>query len=309
MARTYKIAIIQYDKGAVYDIPKEAFKAELKQLGLQVKYVEYNCNRRLGMFADALIEDMLSQKPDLIFSLGTGITEYLAGVRGGKPIQVKHKITNIPVVFAAVTNPVLSGIVKDWNSSGNNFTGASVFFPTAKLFETLRRAGPYKKVLVPLDGTGLGCTIASEQEIKQIEKKYNFKMITVYGNNALDVQKTIMENNLQFDSIAVLYDNIAIEALASGVLEKFSVERRAPIISVLTFLKNHAVFSYGADFNENGRVAARMVYRILVEGKDPRDIPIYRVRRPYFVINLKMAKKLGMHIPPSLLSRADEIVK
>lgn len=197
-AKTFTIAIIQYDKGLVYDIPKESFKSELRKLGVKAKYIEYNCNRRLGEFADTLIEDMLSQKPDLILSLGTGITEYLAGVKAGRPINVKHKITNIPVVFAAVTNPVLSGIVKNWKYSGNNFTGASVFFPTRRLFETLRRAGPYKKVLVPLDSTGLGCTLASKREMEKISKKYHFDIITVFGENALEIQKQLENTNITF---------------------------------------------------------------------------------------------------------------
>lgn len=60
----------------------------------------------------------------------------------------------------------------------------------------------------------------------------------------------------------MLYDNVAIECLTTGILEKLSYEYKAPIINVLTFLKEHAVFSYGADFNENGKVAAQMAYQI-----------------------------------------------
>ncbi|GEM_PF-5736726 len=305
--KEYKIAIIQYDKGAVYDLPKEAFKAELARLGVSAKYVEYNCNRRLGPFADSLIEDILAQKPDLILSLGTGITEYLAGVRAGKPITVPHKITDIPIVFAAVTNPVVSGIVKNWRSSGNNFTGASIFFSPDLLFATLRKAGPYKRVLVPLDKNLLGCTLVSLRSIKKIKDTMGFQFVLVYGEKASDIDKAI--SHKKFDAIAVLFDNVAIEALTSGVLERYQNLYHAPIISVLTFLKDKCVFSYGEDFSHNGRVAAEKAYEILVEGKSPSEIPIYQVRKPYFTINLTLARRLGIRLPPSLLAMADEVIK
>ncbi len=306
-SKVYKIAIIQYDKGAVYDLPKEAFKAELARLGVKAKYVEYNCNRRLGAFADSLIEDIIKQKPDLILSLGTGITEYLAGVRAGKPIEVPVKITNIPIVFAAVTNPVVSGIVKNWKSSGNNFTGASIFFSPDRLFATLRRAGPYRKVLVPLDKNLLGCTLVSLRTIEKIKDRMGFQFVLVYGNKAQDIDKAAADKD--FDAIAVLFDNVAIEALTSGVLERYQNLKRAPIISVLTFLKDKCVFSYGEDFSHNGQVAAKKAYSILVEGKSPSEIPIYRVKKPYFVINMRLAKQLGVKLPPSLLAMADEVIK
>ncbi len=305
--KEYKIAIIQYDKGAVYDLPKEAFKTEMARLGVKAKYVEYNCNRRLGTFADTLIEDILAQKPDLILSLGTGITEYLAGVRAGKHIEVAHKITDTPIVFAAVTNPVVSGIVKNWRTSGNNFTGASIFSNPDLLFATLRRAGPYKRVLIPLDKSMLGCTLVSLKAIKRVKKKMGFQFVLVYGDRASDIDKAAADK--KFDSIAVLFDNVAIEALTSGVLERYQNLHHAPIISVLTFLKDRCVFSYGEDFSHNGQVAAEKAYKILVEGMSPSEIPIYQVRNPHFTINLRLARQLGIKLPPSLLAMADELIK
>jgi putative ABC transport system substrate-binding protein len=68
-----------------------------------------------------------------------------------------------------------------------------------------------------------------------------------------------------------------------------------------------ALASYGVSFDAIGRVSAKYVQRVL-QGAQPGELPVEQVDTPHFVINLKTAKALGLSIPQSVLTRADEVI-
>jgi len=69
-----------------------------------------------------------------------------------------------------------------------------------------------------------------------------------------------------------------------------------------------ALASYGANYREAGRLAAKHVQRILA-GTNPKDLPVENTDRLELVLNLRTARELGLTIPPSILLRADEVIQ
>ena len=74
------------------------------------------------------------------------------------------------------------------------------------------------------------------------------------------------------------------------------------------WVERGALASYGPDFHESGRQAARLVDKIL-KGANPAEIPVEVNTKIEFAINLKVAKALGLTIAPEVLYRADRIIR
>ena len=95
----------------------------------------------------------------------------------------------------------------------------------------------------------------------------------------------------------------------SARIVEFSAKNRLPAVyGSREFVDVGGLVSYGADFREGWRVAARYVDKIL-KGAKPADLPIEQPIKYELIMNLKTAKALSLTIPQSILVRADEIVR
>jgi len=108
---------------------------------------------------------------------------------------------------------------------------------------------------------------------------------------------------------ALLY--VADAMVASPVdliIESARAKRLPTMVQERGSVAKGALAAYGESFYTIGRLSAKHVHRVLL-GTDPKDLPVEQVDRFYLVINLRTAKTLGLTIPQSLLTRADEVIE
>jgi putative ABC transport system substrate-binding protein len=144
--------------------------------------------------------------------------------------------------------------------------------------------------------------------IQSAARSFGFEVSPLGGRDARDIERTVTE--------FAGGPNRGLIAIASPL----SINNRDQIISLAARHRLPAVYafrssvtdggliSYGIDPIDPSRQAAGYVDRIL-KGEKPADLPVQGATKYELVINLKTAKALGLTVPPSLLSRADEIIE
>ncbi len=248
----------------------------------------------------ALAAELVAQSPDLI--LVQSVPAARALVKATK---------SIPVVMVGVGTPVELGIVADYRRPGANVTGTSYLGDEylRKSLQLLKEAAPrLRSVAVFANPTNE----AAPAMVKQMRT----------DAIALGMQAHIVEVSGQADlepafaAIRAAHTESILlppEALISANREAIAAFAQAhglplAVTGSSRSLPATALFAYGPDLPEFARVTATFVDRIL-KGAKPGELPIEQPTRFNFVINLRVARALGLTIPQSMLLAADEVIQ
>jgi putative ABC transport system substrate-binding protein len=234
-------------------------------------------------------------------------------VVSGEPMIVaaRQATSSIPIVMAAVGDPVGRGFVASLARPGGNITGVSnlAVEMTGKWVELLKEAVPKAMKVAALRNPANPTHAVFWRETQEAAR--------ALGVQAQPAEaKTVEEIDLAFAAMAKERPGALIvfpDPLFNGNRMKVAglAERyRLPWIGMFRdgSADVGALMSYGPNIRDNYRRAAGFVDRIL-KGAKPADMPVEQARQFELVINLKTAKALGLTIPPSLLARADQVIE
>jgi putative ABC transport system substrate-binding protein len=230
------------------------------------------------------------------------------------PALAAHQATKtVPIVFAAVGDPVSSGLVRSLAKPGGNATGLSLLAPelVGKHLELLKQAVPSASRVALLWQPGF----LNERTERDILKRADD------AARALGVRPQFVEarDPAQLDRAFSAMTTGHAEALTLLASSMFLAERKR-IVDLAAMYRLPAEYpykefvdvggfmSYGANLADLYRRAATYVDRIL-KGANPGDLPVEQPTKFDLVINLQAVKALGLTIPPSALSRADEVIR
>jgi putative tryptophan/tyrosine transport system substrate-binding protein len=231
-------------------------------------------------------------------------------VTGGNGVAaVKQATSTIPIVFAMAVDPVGSGFVESLSHPGGNVTGLSLQGPdvAGKRLELLREVTPNRRRLGILVNVAYP---AAEKELAQVQtaaEALGFNTIVLSIRRTEDIVPAFDRIGDRVDALyliseALVHSNLAaICALALGA--------HLPMIyGDAEAARDGALLSYGPSMRDLLRRAADMTNMILY-GKKPADIPVEQPTKFELVINLKTAKALGLTVPATLLTLADEVIE
>ena len=225
-------------------------------------------------------------------------------------IAAKQATTTIPIVFTAVGDPVGAGVVPSLARPGGNATGFSMLATelSAKRLEILREIAPDTSPVVMLwNDTNPGMTLRAHES----ERAAATLGLTIqsYGVHDLITFDPAFEAIVSAGGAAMLTLVDPFTRLHRQRIVDFAAERHLPAIyESREFVDAGGLMSYGIDLSAMQRRAAVYVDKIL-KGAKPADLPVEQPTRFELVINLRTARALGLTIPPSLLSRADEVIE
>jgi len=231
----------------------------------------------------------------------------------GEPmiIAARQATATIPIVMAAVGDPVGRGFVASLARPGGNITGVSnlAVEMAGKWMELLKAAVPKAMKVAALRNPSNPTHAVLWSQTQEAAR--------ALGVEALPAEaKTVEEIDLAFAAMAKERPGALIvfpdplfngnRLRVAGLAERY----RLPWMGMFrdSSADVGALMSYGPNIRDNYRRAAGYVDRIL-KGAKPADMPVEQARQFELVINLRTAKALGLMIPQSLLGRADQVIE
>jgi putative ABC transport system substrate-binding protein len=226
-------------------------------------------------------------------------------------IKPLHRATRtIPIVFAAVTDPVAGGLVESLARPGGNVTGftSAEFGMSAKWLELLKDVAPRvtrTAVLFEADNPG---AIPQFSAIQAVAASFGVELIPAGLRDAGEIERAVTAF-ARTPNGGLIVTRTTEAIIHRGSIIALAARHRLPAVYPLrVFVVDGGLISYGPDIVDQYRRAAGYVDRIL-RGEKPADLPVQAPTKYELVINLKTAKALGIEIPPSLLARADEVIE
>ena len=215
----------------------------------------------------------------------------------------------VPIVMAVVHEPVAFGFVKSLARPGGNITGLS--FQDSELgtkrLELLKDiVSRMRRVALlwdPVGGgeTGVRATEASAQKLGLATQVLEVRRPADFGPAFASARKQGAHAVIQIASPF-------LATYRARLIELAAAQRLPMTCETKLFVAEGCLMAYGPDFSEMSRRAAAYVDKIL-KGAKPADLPIEQPTKFELAINLKTGKALGLTIPPSILGRADQVIR
>jgi putative tryptophan/tyrosine transport system substrate-binding protein len=281
----------------------EAFRQELQKLGwtdgrdLRIDY------RWAALNAEAMerfAKELLALQPDLILSQSTPTT-----------LTLLHQTHTVPIIFAAVADPVGSGFVTSLSRPGGNVTGFTAMEGSVagKWLELLKEIAPRVARVVFLFNPATA-TYAEYYltPFKAAAASFGVEAIAAPAHDMAEFESVVAaQAHTPNTGLILMPDAFTIDH--SEEITLLAARYRLPAVYPFRFIAElGGLLSYGNNRLDNFRSAATYADRIL-KGAKPSELPVQAPVKFELVINLKTAKALGLDVSMQLKQRADEVVE
>jgi putative ABC transport system substrate-binding protein len=247
----------------------------------------------------AVAQELVGLQPDIIVATGIRAT-----------VALLRETRTIPIVFAGVGDPVVSGLVPRLDRPGGNITGFALFEATlgGKWLELLSEIAPGLKRAAFMFNPDIVPASPYMPSLEAAARSLKVAPITVPVHSDAEIEMAIISLGREPGGGLVVMPNIFM-VLHRAPLILAAARNNVPSVYPQSFYaRDGGLLSYGVDQLDIVRRAANYVDCIL-RGAKPGDLPVQQPTKFELVINLKTAKTLGLTIPETLLATADEVIQ
>jgi putative ABC transport system substrate-binding protein len=281
-----------------------AFRGELQKLGwtdiiMETRYFASSDAETVQRYA----RELVALQPDLLLSQNTNTTDALL-----------QQTRIIPIIFAIVSDPVGNGFVASFPRPGGNVTGFTISEPTmgGKWLELLKEIAPsVTRVIVPHNSATLSGLPSAEYYLSSLRTTASLLKIdasAAFVRDASGLESVVVEHARAPLGGLVVIPEAFLTAHSLEIISLAARYRLPTVYALRHFAEMGGLLSYGNEVLDNFRRAAIYADRIF-KGAKPGELPVQAPEKYELVINLKTAKVLGLTVPPTLLSRADEVIE
>jgi len=288
---------------ATADAPRlQAFRRGLRELG----YVEGK-----NIIVEYRHENVdLGRLPDLAADLVRLEVDVIVAVTTNAALAARKTTSTVPIVFMGVTDPIAAGLVTSLARPGGNSTGITNMAAVlaGKRLELLKEAVPSARRIAVLWDPQAPGSVPQWHESQQPANKLQLKLDSMQVSNA-ESYVAAFRRAVKAGNQAVW---VTLNPLANSnqkLIAELAIDSRLPSVCARTdYAENGCLLAYGPGYSVEGRDGALYLDKIL-RGAKPAELPVQQPTKFELVVNLKTAKRIGVSIPQSVLSRADTVIE
>lgn len=291
----------------------EAFQDYLERQGMDVEFIIRNAEGKADGIP-GLVAEARQLRPDLIATWGTVMTLGFVGPHDA--VDPKKHITDIPVVYLYVADPVGSKIVpSDKTSQRPNVAGANIVVPYESQLRALQVYMPSAKRVGVLFGTDEKNSVVEMERLRTAARTVGVDLIEETldlgpdGKPLVDKIPDAIDRLIKRDIQAIYHISSTFLRLNSDVFCEAAIARNLPVFTYAEgpVRKSSALFSLLNSLKSDGQVVAYQAEQILRYGKPPHDLPTPTLTRYSVIINMRTAQRLNLY-PPMLMVKYAELV-
>ncbi len=245
---------------------------------------------------------------DLVDNLRVAVIAATGG--GPSALAAKAATKTVPIVFTYNGDPVKAGIVASLNRPEGNITGVTWF--GADLAG--KRLALFHDVVPNISTIGFLTNPSDPDESSQpadaqdAARQLNLKLVVINASAEREIDAAFATFAQQQVGAVVIASDPFFITRREQIVSLAARQRMPGIYPLREYVAAGGLMSYGNSLKEAFRHAGLYVGRIL-RGAKPSDLPVERLTKFEFIINLTTAKALGMTVPASFLSLADELIE
>ena len=287
-SKKYRIGITQIVSHPALDSAREGFKAAFKEAGINAEFDEKNANGETTN-SNLIANNFVSSKEDLIFAIATNAAQ-----------SASQATNDIPVVFAAITDPQSAGILK------NNVTGVSDRMDVKQQLELLKKIAPNTKNVGVIYNSSEQNSKIQVEDLKKAAKELGLNIVEKSVVQANEIPQAVDNLVREADAIYLPTDNL-VASVVSLITEKATAAKKIVFGAEAAHVKGGALITQGVSYYEIGKEAGKMAIDILKNGKKPSEIKFKTMPLSEIEVNEKTLAALGISLPEDVKSKAKMI--
>lgn len=251
----------------------------------------------------ALLDEARAWRADLIYSWGTPVS-----------VAVAAKEFNIPIVFTMVSTPVAAGLVPNLASSQRNLTGVSHVVPARQQMIAIRNYRPFARIAGIFTPNEINAQVSMREMRAEAERtgtEFTVKALPLddNGHPRADAIPDIIKQFAEQGAQLVYVGPDSFLASQRKLLTEAAVELGLPVFSSVeaALRDGRALFGLVAGYANVGRLTAHKAAQILYHRVKPAALPIETPGSYSYLVNMDVARKLGMMPPGRVLQIAEQI--
>jgi putative ABC transport system substrate-binding protein len=293
---SFKVGVIQLVQHPALDAATAGFEQAFTDAGIDVQFDVQVANGEQSTAATIAAGFAGDPDIDLVLAVATPAAQSAATA-----------ITNVPVLFTAVTDPVAADLVASAEEPGGNVTGTTDLNPVADQIDLITQLDPSVESVGIVYSSG---EVNSQVQVDLAQEKADelgLELKTATVTNVGEVP-TALDSLGDVDSIYVPTDNTVVSGIDTVLT--YAADHQVPVVSGDTGpVESGAVATLGLDYTKLGVQTGEMAIRILQDGEDPATMAVEEQTEFDLVVNPAGAEAVGLEIPQELLDEAATVVE